>query len=218
MKNKKITIGVIIVIAVILLFPIPLRLKDGGSIKFKAMLYSITKYHQINPELNCGYVDGIEIKILGRKVLDTRTKKLETITVTEERTKLKNLRIEAEGVDTTKLVKFNNVLYGEALAKINYAGDLNNPIGKIDYLIEAEYLPVVNGETNCQEFFEAEVLEAYADMMILHIKNVDVILLKAIKEENIEVINIEEKDNKQHSLEGNRDVYIGIPEMRNNEI
>lgn len=193
MKNKKIMIGIIIVIAVILLFPIPLSLKDGGSIKFKAILYSVTKYHQINHEVAGGYVDGVEIKILGKKVLDTRTKKTEIITVTEERTKLKNLRIEAEGVDTTRLVRFNNILYGEAMVRIEYAGDLDKPIGKIDYLIE-EYLPVINGETNCQELFEAEVLEAYEDTMILHIKNKSVILLKAINEENIEVINIEENN------------------------
>lgn len=194
MKNKKIIIGIIIGIAVILLFPIPLSLKDGGSIEFKAILYSITKYHQINHEVDDGYVDGIELKVLGRKVLDTRMKKTETITVTEERTKLENLKIEAEGVDTTRLVRFNNILYGEAMVRIDYAGDLDNPIGKIDYLIEEEYLPVINGETNCQEFFEAEVLEAYEDIMILHIKNKSVILLKAINEENIEVINIEENN------------------------
>lgn len=67
MKNKKIILVIIIVIAVILLFPIPLSLKDGGSIEFKAILYSITKYHQINHEVDGGYVNGVEIKILGKK-------------------------------------------------------------------------------------------------------------------------------------------------------
>lgn len=76
-KNKKIIIGLVIVIAVILLFPIPLCPDDGGSIEFKALLYSITKYHQINPEVDGGYVDGIGIEILGAKILDTRKKKTE---------------------------------------------------------------------------------------------------------------------------------------------
>lgn len=78
MKNKKIIIGIVIVIAIILLFPIPLFYKGSGSVKFKALLYSVTKYHQINPEVDGGYVDGIGIEILGAKILDTRTKKTET--------------------------------------------------------------------------------------------------------------------------------------------
>ena len=41
--KKKIILIIIIVIAIILLVPIPMRLKDGGSIRFQALLYNITK-------------------------------------------------------------------------------------------------------------------------------------------------------------------------------
>jgi hypothetical protein len=44
MKNKsKFRNIIIILLLLILLFPIPMRLKDGGSIRFQALLYSVTK-------------------------------------------------------------------------------------------------------------------------------------------------------------------------------
>ena len=71
MKNKKILITIIVIIALILLFPIPMKLKDGGSIKFQAALYSITKYHQLNHETETGYIDGIGVEILGIEIVNT---------------------------------------------------------------------------------------------------------------------------------------------------
>lgn len=66
--KKKILIIVIIVLALILLVPIPLRLKDGGSIEYKALLYTITKYHKLDSNSETGYKDGIGIEILGMKL------------------------------------------------------------------------------------------------------------------------------------------------------
>lgn len=70
MKKKSILI-VIIIIVLILLFPIPMRLKDGGSIRFQALLYSVTKYHRLDYSTESGYVDGIGIEILGAEILNT---------------------------------------------------------------------------------------------------------------------------------------------------
>ena len=139
MKSKKIWAIIIVIIALILLFPIPMRLRDGGSIRFQALLYS-------------------------------------------------DLKIKAEGVNTTKLVKFNGNLYGESFAIIDYAGDLNKSIGKIDFLIEEEYLPQLDNETNCKKFFGAKVLEANDKNMILNVNN-DVVLFNVIKKENIKKTN-----------------------------
>lgn len=66
MKKKMILVGAIILL-LILLFPIPLYLKDGGSVEFRALFYTIIKYHKLVAERE-EYVEGIEIKILGRKV------------------------------------------------------------------------------------------------------------------------------------------------------
>lgn len=118
MKNKKVWIIVIIIIVLLLLFPIPMRLKDGGSIKFQAALYSVTKYHQLAHETESGYIDGIGIEILGLEILNT-TDRVEIDTVTEERIKLADLKITAEGVETTKLVKFNDTIYGQSFALID---------------------------------------------------------------------------------------------------
>ena len=186
MKNKKVLI-VLIIIALILLFPVPMRLKDGGSIRFQALLYNVTIYHKLNHQVEDGYVEGIGVEILGLEIINT-TNKVETHTVTEERAKLADLKIKAEDVDTTKLVRFNDVLYGESFAVIDYAGDMNKSIGKIDFLIEPEYLPELDGETNCQEFMNCSVLEANDKSMILNVNNVAV-LFGAIDKSNIRKSN-----------------------------
>ena len=71
MIKKKIIRITIIIIALILLFPIPLRYKDGGTVKYQAVLYSITDYHAFRGV--DGYDTGIEIKILGITVYENTT-------------------------------------------------------------------------------------------------------------------------------------------------
>lgn len=195
MKKRNILIIAIIVLLVILLFPIPMKLKDGGSIEFKALLYSVTKYHKLALENSeKGYIDGVGIKILGMEIINTTNNKIkETPTVIEERTKLKDLKITAKNIDSTKLVKFDNVLYGKSNALIDYAGDLNKSIGKIDFLIGEEYMPELNGETNCKEIFNASVLEANGKSMVLNVDNV-AILFESIDKENIKKLNSEDEN------------------------
>ena len=53
-----------------MLIPIPTKLKDGTSTEYKALLYSITKYHSINQDSIKGYDDGFKIKILGITIYD----------------------------------------------------------------------------------------------------------------------------------------------------
>lgn len=66
--KKKTIVFIIIFIAIVLLFPIPFRLKDGGSIEFKALLYTVTKYHRLSATSETGYNDGLGIEILGIEV------------------------------------------------------------------------------------------------------------------------------------------------------
>lgn len=68
--KKKIIIVVIVIALLVLLFPIRLQLNDGGSVEYKALLYSITKVHRLNTESTTGYEEGIEIKTLGMKIYD----------------------------------------------------------------------------------------------------------------------------------------------------
>jgi len=75
--KKKLIVILIIIIGLILLIPIPMKLKDGGSIEFKAILYTITKYHRLAPIGKDGeveYIDGLGIKILGMEVYNNTDK------------------------------------------------------------------------------------------------------------------------------------------------
>lgn len=68
MKKKKIIIIVAILIFVLMLIPIPNRLKDGGSVEYNAILYQYTKIHRLNEKSSTGYEDGWKLKILGIQV------------------------------------------------------------------------------------------------------------------------------------------------------
>lgn len=54
------------VIAVLLLVPFPVRYKDGGTVKYRAALYCVTKRHEL--AIDGGYYVGTEIEILFFKV------------------------------------------------------------------------------------------------------------------------------------------------------
>lgn len=80
MKNKSIIIIVIIVVLIILLFPIPNKLKDGGTIEYKALLYTITNYHKIAPEENeKEYLEGVKFEFLGFEIFNSLEEKEEKI-------------------------------------------------------------------------------------------------------------------------------------------
>lgn len=172
--KKKIILVIIVLIAIILLFPIPMRLKDGGSIEYRSMVYKVTKYHRLAPmETESGYIDGIGIEILGKEIFNNTKRRAESFEQTVERIRIKDVKfINTEGTNTNKLAKFNNIVYGESYAVIDYAGDLNKSIGKIDYLIGEEYLPQLSGETNSEELLNSSVLEADNKSMILNVNNV----------------------------------------------
>lgn len=65
-KRALLVIAVVLALA-LLLTPIPLGLKDGGSVRYKALVYEVTKIHQLPSETDAdyAYIEGIEVKILG---------------------------------------------------------------------------------------------------------------------------------------------------------
>ena len=78
MKNR-IIIAVCIFIAIILLIPIPIKLRDGGTVVYEAILYSVQDVHRINPDIESEqeymeseqrYTEGTIIEILGFEVFD----------------------------------------------------------------------------------------------------------------------------------------------------
>ena len=70
MKKKSFMVIAIIVVFVILLTPVRMNLKDGGSVRYKSIVYEVTKIHQLAADVDGvkPYIDGSEIKILGMTV------------------------------------------------------------------------------------------------------------------------------------------------------
>lgn len=64
---KKKIIIIVCVILVIMLIPVRLQLKDGGTVEYKSILYKVSKVHRL---IDNGYDIGTEIRILGFKVFD----------------------------------------------------------------------------------------------------------------------------------------------------
>ena len=63
-QKKFFVVIAIIVVLVILLTPVRMNLKDGGSVRYKALVYDVTKIHRLAPEVDGvkPYIDGFELK------------------------------------------------------------------------------------------------------------------------------------------------------------
>ena len=62
---------IIVVISLILLTPVPMRYKDGGTVCYQAILYSVTNYHAMRTVEE--FDIGIEIKTFGITIYENTT-------------------------------------------------------------------------------------------------------------------------------------------------
>ena len=73
MKKKAIII-VCVLLAIVLLFPIPLRLRDGGTVQYKAILYTVSDVQSLatieEQEAGKEFNEGIIIEILGFEIFN----------------------------------------------------------------------------------------------------------------------------------------------------
>ena len=70
MKRLKWVIPLIIVLT-ILLIPIPMRMKDGGSVTYAAIAYQVTDYHMLTEEDGVhGYTEGCRVAIFGVEIFE----------------------------------------------------------------------------------------------------------------------------------------------------
>ena len=70
MKKKTVVIITVMIVLLILLTPVRMNLKDGGSVRYKSLIYEVTKIHQLSPEVDDvkPYIDGFEVKLFGMTV------------------------------------------------------------------------------------------------------------------------------------------------------
>lgn len=138
--KKKIIIIVIAIVLVILLFPIRSVLKDGGTIEWKSLTYSISKVHSLYSVdgYPMGYKDGIIIKLFNMTIYNN-TKN--------------NLTEEFVIVDTSKDIK--DFACDTALEEI-YRDDKY-----IYYLpcIKSTYIKVIYAPNNYQEWLKVSLEE-----------------------------------------------------------
>lgn len=68
--KKKVSIGICILLTIVLLIPVRVPLKDGGTIVYSAVLYRVEKVHGIDIDSagEGGYLEGTIVKILGIEV------------------------------------------------------------------------------------------------------------------------------------------------------
>lgn len=70
--KTRIKVIIIILICVILLVPIPVGYKDGGTVEYNAVLYTVRKVHSLGagPDYKGGYNVGTQVRILFWTVYD----------------------------------------------------------------------------------------------------------------------------------------------------
>ena len=68
---KKVITVICILLVIALLLPVPMRMKDGGTVKYQALLYSVSDVHRLAPTAESGYEEGIIIEILGVQIFNS---------------------------------------------------------------------------------------------------------------------------------------------------
>ena len=71
--KKKVMIGICVLLAIVLLVPIPMRLKDGGTVVYHAVLYQVEDVHRLGAVDTAGdeYLEGMNVRILGMEVYNS---------------------------------------------------------------------------------------------------------------------------------------------------
>ena len=71
--KKKILIGLLVLILIVLLFPVRMQYKDGGSVAYQSLvgIYRVVDWHMMLSPAEDGtarYRDGLSIEIFGREI------------------------------------------------------------------------------------------------------------------------------------------------------
>lgn len=71
--KKKVMIGICVLLAIVLLVPIPMRLKDGGTVVYHAVLYQVEDVHRLAAvdTAEDEYLEGMIVRILGMEIYNS---------------------------------------------------------------------------------------------------------------------------------------------------
>ena len=71
--KKKVMIGICVLLAIVLLVPIPMRLKDGGTVVYHAVLYQVEDVQRLGAvdTAEDEYLEGMIVRILGMEVYNS---------------------------------------------------------------------------------------------------------------------------------------------------
>ena len=71
--KKKVMIGICVLLATVLLVPIPMRLKDGGTVVYHAVLYQVEDVHRLGAvdTAEDEYLEGMIVRILGMEIYNS---------------------------------------------------------------------------------------------------------------------------------------------------
>lgn len=137
MKKKKIFIFIGAILFLILVFPVRIVYQDGGSVKYKALVYSVTKHHKIAFETEGGYKTGLTIQVLGHTIYE----------------KINNPLMEKkEEQKIEKIIKINNILYYKTEKELQ-SPTCGTGMVKITSFVPETEIPKENNQAN----FKGEV-------------------------------------------------------------
>ena len=189
---------VIIIIALILLFPIPFRLKDGGSIEFRALLYTVTKYHKLSTNLNEMYINGIGIKILGIEIFNN-TKNCDTNKISSSgkviisNDKIENIYLLDKFLDNTD--RYNKKSTSDVVEIVTYTIEGDEILTTLQYTKETNEFTLIVDNTK-DKFASEENRGVYSKVYSKSTYN----LVKKIKDDNIYLM-LEVDKEKEEPLE-----------------
>lgn len=188
----------IVIIALILIFPIPFRLKDGGSIEYRALLYTITKYHKLSANLNEMYINGIGIKILGIEIFNN-TKNCDTNKISSSgkviisNDKIENIYLLDKFLDNTD--RYNKKSTSDVVEIVTYTIEGDEILTTLQYTKETNEFTLIVDNTK-DKFASEENRGVYSKVYSKSTYN----LVKKIKDDNIYLM-LEVDKEKEEPLE-----------------
>ena len=67
---KKAIVIICILIALVLLIPLPAKMKDGGTVHYNAILYDVYDVHCLSVDEGKDFDEGIVVEILGHEIFN----------------------------------------------------------------------------------------------------------------------------------------------------